>query len=409
MKNEFKRKNYMKKIVLILILFFCFNVFALNLDTNSVKYFQGETLYFFGSCTPNTELQITALNEIKKVFFEKINCSYQGKYFFEFNSSFIDPSGKWVITLDSVEGSVKKVVDVLPVRESSFYLISFLSPPSREISKASDLDLVVKVTDKGTPVNNAEVYFFDLFGEKKKMDFVSDGIYSFKYELPFNIETEFWNLLVLAQKENEITIGGSNEINLSLIDALISIEFIEPLFDSYDLSLNQRIPIKIKASYLDGKPVINPNITLTVNNKNFQFTAISENEFYFDFIPEITDLGSVVLMVNARDTAGNVGNNSKVIQTKGELIFILKQNILLILLISIVLIGIILMFSNKFILTKSLKSLELKEKELIQKIKSLQEDYFLNQKINPIEYKKILAEYNSKLALVKKKLSDLKK
>jgi hypothetical protein len=400
----------MKKIMLILILFFCLNVFALNLDTNSVKYLQGDTLYFFGSCTPGTELQISALTGIKKVFFEEINCSLQGKYFFEFNSSFIDPSGQWSVILDSAEGSVKKTVDVLPARNASFYLISFLSPPSREISKASDLDLAVKVTDQGKPVNEAEVYFFDLFGEKKKMEFVSDGVYSFKYELPFNLETEFWNLLVLAQKkENQEIIGGSNEINLSLINALILVEFIEPLFDSHDLSVNQRIPIKIKATYLDGKPVINPIINLNVNGRIFPFNSISENEFYLEFIPEISDLGSIVLTVNAVDTAGNTGNNSKVIQTKGELIFILKQNILLILFFSIVLIALILFFSNKFISTKSLKSLELKEKELIQKIKSLQEDYFLNQKINPIDYKKILAEYNSKLALVQKKLSDLKK
>ncbi len=401
---------FMKKLIVLFLFLFTISVFGLSIDTNSVDYVQGDTLYFFGNCKPNSVLEINSVVGVKKIFNSSITCSNDGNFLFKYDSSFIDPFGEWLITLTSNDTSVKKIVKVNASRKASFYLITFLSPSSREINKAIDLDLVVKVTDKGTPVNNAEVYFFGLNGEKKQMRFVSDGVYSYKYLVPFNAVQKFWNLLVLTQKEtNEERIGGFGEMNLALKPAIISIEFIEPKFDSIDLSVKQKIPIKVKVNYLNEKPLIQGKVKLVVGEKELVLNQLSENLFYMEYLPNLTDLGSIDLKIVASDSAGNQGLASKIVQTSGELIFILKQNIFLILLISVLIIGSVLFFSNKFVLFSSLKKLKEEEEKIMRKIKELQEDYFLNQKINPEQYKKTLAEYNAKLVAVREKINKFKK
>ncbi|MBN2126791.1 MAG: hypothetical protein JW703_00185 [Candidatus Diapherotrites archaeon] len=398
----------MKKIVLIaFILLFSLTVLALSLDTNSVRYEQGEKMSFFGSCTSGTSLQLTAVMDVIHIFSSELKCSKEGKYSFEYDSSFTDAPGNWIIKAVSNEGTVVKKISMLRARNASFFLVSFLSPSSNEIFLANDLNIVVQVSDKGKPVDEAVVYFFDLDGQKRKMNFISNGTYLYEYTIPFNSDINSWNLLVLSEKEGENPIGGYGSMQLNLVPAVISVELIEPVFSSYDLS--QEIPVKVKATYFNGKPLNQPKVFLKIKDREIYLEQLDFDTFYLNYSPDMLDIGSLTLTVNAFDSAGNSGNISKIIQTKGELLFILKENMLLIFAAAVLIVLIVLLFSNKISRASLLNKQGKEEKELTQKIKELQEDYFLNQRIGTEEYKKLLAEYTSRLNAAKEKISRIKK
>jgi hypothetical protein len=399
----------MKKTVSIFFaLVFSLSVFSLSIEMDSVKFLQGDTISFSGNCPSNESLTASALNGKREIFSVDVTCSSLGKYSFQYVSRFIDPPGNWLVSVSSDSGTAKKKFFVGSRKESAYYLVSFLSPSSTEVFRAQSLKLNVRVTDSGVPVNNAEVVFFGLNGERNEMEAKGDGFYFFEYIIPFDAELGEWEILVLAEKDSGETLsGGRNSLDVEVVPAAILIEFIEPNLLSFDMS--SKIPVKVNVQYLNGMPLVDPEVKLNVNQRSFSLTQFSENVFFVEFSPSWDERGSVLLEVIASDSADNTGTAEKTIQITGETIFIVRENILIIVVLVVAVISIVLLFFRKIKSAVDKSTLSKKKKILLQKIKELQKSYFSDGAVTAKDYKTALAEFKSELSFIEQKLSQLEK
>ncbi|MCH7902353.1 hypothetical protein IIC68_01215, partial [archaeon] len=223
---------------------------ALTLKTDQSSYEKGEKIVFSGNCDNAIIHSIKAELGKITIFEENLNCA-EGKFEFRYETSFLDPSGTWKITLFTFDNETGILMQIKPTPDSAFYRITFLSPANFEFKKGESVFISVEVADSGTLVDDAEVVIYDALGRKINLKPAGNGIYDLNYSIPYNAQTGDWDLIVTTQKQpNGKVYGGERKIETQITKTLFNFEIIEPANQTYEQS--DSIPFKIKITYPNG-------------------------------------------------------------------------------------------------------------------------------------------------------------
>ncbi|MDO8627927.1 MAG: hypothetical protein Q7K42_05655, partial [Candidatus Diapherotrites archaeon] len=180
---------------------FSFSVFSLSLETDKDLYKKGEEILLNALCSGNSLVVFSASTVEGKKIFEFTKECLEGAINESMSVGFADPSGKWVIEAVSGEERAQTNLEILKTPETQFFLITVLSPSFGDHYRAEDLNILIRVTDAGQIVENAEVKFFDLNGNPVRMNYFGNGMYSSQFNLPFDAELKDWELFFVAAKE----------------------------------------------------------------------------------------------------------------------------------------------------------------------------------------------------------------
>ncbi len=311
----------------IAIILFAGLINALSLNVNNKAFIKGETIQLNGECKTKSILDLNIVMNEKKLFEEKITCK-NNSYDFNKQISFLDPSGKWKISVLENESKevVEKEVNVRNSKESKFHLINFLSPQQITVSRTQDIKISVKITDAGKEVENGEVNFWTPKGERKKLEYRGNGTYLADYEIPFDAVEGKWGLIVTSNSldENNFS-GGEEKIEIEIQKQKINLKLLEPFESKFNIG--EEVKFKVKANYANEKKIVSGKMQVAFNEKTFDANKLNEEEFVFSiFLDGSLNEEVKGITLKVEDKAGNVGELKTDIIVSGKLFWLAKNN-----------------------------------------------------------------------------------
>ncbi|MAG21841.1 MAG: hypothetical protein CL943_00860 [Candidatus Diapherotrites archaeon] len=393
-------RNSLVVAVAFLVIAMSYSVFGAGLIINQTEYLKGETITISGTCSE--QVQISLLNLDRKIFEESAEClgfRYEASY----QTSFSDPSGFWNATAMEGEVEKNKKFRVLPTKESQFYVIIFLSPSEPGQARTSELDILVRVTDAGQDVDNADVFTWTAEGEKIQLEEIGSGNYRLLYNVPVNADLGRWALVITAEKNVEGEMfGGENTSQLTIENAPIAIEVLEPATKT--VQAGSELSIKVSANYENGKLLANPIASVQFNGDSFEMDDGGAGNFAYSLPLELEDTGAKKVLVNLEDEFGNENtitiNLSVVSSPFAGLLELLP--VLVVLIVAGIIFAVFLL--PKLRAKESESSLENRRNALEKELKKLQDNYFNKGNIKKEVYNKKKEKIETELVEVRKRL-----
>lgn len=380
-------------LLLLLILSPCF-----ALSTNANFYSKGDSIVISANeLIIGSEYTINGYSSGNLVF-SKDFIAVNENFNYTYPISFLDPSGDWQIFL----GDDYKNITVSSSRDSSAYLVSFISPASRDYMRTDFFNLTINLTQAGDSISGASVQSFDDNGRRILLNEISSGVYSAPYSFGVNSIVGVKSLVVLAFKEG---LGGQGVVNVTVNKARINLLIVQPELSEY--SIGSLLNVKVSASYPNGS-VTGFNVNAMYGDSIIPLSFV--DGFYVgEYKLSPADDGLRTLSVSASDIFGNEGFISKKISGSSLIVYYLISNLLYIL-IGLAGVIVIVFFTKKKVSSSiNVKKLGEKKKELMSKKKRLQEDYFVNNSISKSIYDDETSKIDEELNIIGAKMRDAKK
>ena len=401
-----------KKMALVFIFCFALAVFAsaqsssdevkpipnfLTLEVKGESFDKGDKIVIQGMA--NVEVEVTAYSEGRIVFSKKAPVKNNG-FRLEYETGFTDPAGEWKIVARDGLNSKEKAVSVLETRGSSFLSMVFLSPAPTAFRRTETIDVSVKVSDAGSLLGEANVFFWGADGEKINMPHTEEGIYSVTYRIPEEGAVGLWDLTVVAshRKIGE-TIGGEGKIRLYVEESPLSIVLVEPV--NKEFYFDKPVEIKVEILYYDGSRMTDGNVLV----------ALSQVQEYGSFPMDLTPDGlfvvSVPLMLfenqilsvhfEASDAHDNSVDQIISFEPRDYIIYFVKENALVIGVILIVVVGLAFIIYARTRGHLSKKVLLTEKKRLYALKKKNQQNYLVERSISRKDFDKRDAELDMQI------------
>lgn len=389
--------------IFFLLLFIIPNICSLTLETDNATFQKGEIFRIFGRCTSLDTVKVSSFQDIKEIFEESAECSENGTFSLTHQISYLDPEGDWLIFAAEGDENKTNTIRITPTKESSFLVITFLSPSTISHYKNEDLDISVKITDAGQPVEDANVLFWGAEGEKQNLVYKGSGIYSSQYTIPLDTPAEAWDLRVTSlKKAGAQEHGGETKINMEIGSAPLQIDIIWPKAKS--IEIRNQATIEAKITYFNGKQ-FDGNAAVEIAGKKFNLERKSEYLYGTTLFISEEYLGTNEFAISAEDKFGNFGKKEVEFVVIGGIISQL-QNAGVYILVAVIIAAVFIFLAYPRISKNlNLKKLTAEERKLNFLIEKLQRDYFETNVIDRQTYQKKLAEFEAKLNEAKKKLN----
>ncbi|MFH1240258.1 MAG: hypothetical protein V1672_03500 [Candidatus Diapherotrites archaeon] len=385
-----------------MFLIFLTSVHALTLNLNQTEINKEDTLQILGECDEGS-IKIYANNYDRFVFEKSLECDEFGKYFAEYEVSFLDPEGYWEIYSEQGNELKSQKILVKSTKKSKFLVITFLSPGKESYYKNEDLDISVKITDAGNAVEDAEVIFWDLEGQKQKLEYQNTGIYSAEYTIPLDANTAEWQIRITAEEKTETDkIGGDAKLDIEIENSKFKINVLKP--DKPSIETGSQLIVEAEITYFNNKEFDGET---KVQIGNYQLTLDKKTNKLYSGSLFVSDeyLGLENIIISVEDKFGNHATEEvNLLVTSGFISSLISETGYFILaFILIVILGLVIYPRFK----KNLEShnLQKEKKHLNSQIKELQKDYFERNKIQKNTYNKKLAEFESRKAEIEKILN----
>ncbi len=380
---------------------------ALSISTDSSAYKKADAIRISGQCSGIAQVEIIIEHE-KKVVAEQSTACAEGAFFWKYQSSYLDPAGAWDIK--AMVGSIVETarVEVSAVPESAYYRIVFLSPSVSDYKRTDDVRISVRITDAGVAVDDANVLAWDVDGKRISLAAEGDGKYYADYEIPYNTRVSSWEIVVVAEKLlGNQRFGGEERQFMAIGNAPIVIEKKSPQATTFELGT--KIPLVVKATYFNGKGLVNPRITAKINGREFEMQSKGNGEFSYDYFPGAADLGNISIEIAAWDDAGNSGGKTIDIVTFAGVTWLIKANALYVIIAGVAVLVVSIKAYGKFGRAYKLNSLKREKARLDAIMEHLQKDYFERAVIPKETYEKRIAEFRAKASELNNKIWNLEK
>lgn len=399
----------MKKTMSILFSFIFLSTLAagLAIDTPLDEYTKGDEITFTIQCTQGRTNNFSIKEGTRIIVDQDFLCPALGQHSYSIFTNFLDPAGIWVAEISSSEGSAIKEITMNEKREAGFLLVRFQSPAQGTYFRGEIIPINVEIRDAGELVLDANAVFWGAKGEKIILQNKQNGTYFYEYTIPLDAEPKEFELEVLVQKKNQNSaIGGKGTVALEIQNSPVLIEILEPKATTFDMGENIRF--SIKATYPNGKPLIDPSLNITLGDTKTSFSKISENVFEASPKATLVASGSIDATINASDTFGNSSEKKLSLVITCSPTCLVKQYGLYFagLLLIVFVIGRTILSKAKT--QNDLVSLEKEKQKTLELIKSLQAEYFGKGVMPAASYKKNLAEYKEKIVEIEERIKNLK-
>ncbi len=390
-----------KILVLLCVLLLLQSALALNVAIENRNLQKGQILKISGAAKEFVEIRAT--NEEREVFSYKEFLKDANSFSYEREITFLDPKGTWRIAAKDAEQEFVNDIIVNPTRESEYLVVVFNSPAPTTYLRGTTIEINVKIMDAGSAVLDSMVYFWDVKGQKLKLEGKGDGTYGLPYKIPLDAKLGDWELKITAKKDREgENFGGESAVQMKIDSAPIGIEIVEPKIEEFELG--QDIEFKLKLNYPNNEPVTNAVISASANLNIIPFTEEGNGIYIGKFSDIIKEQELLKVEINAKDVYENKGSVQKTLKPVGNWTNLLKENFVFYLFPAIFIFYILsLTFkeTNYFFSRSLLRS---QKQRLLLLKKNLQREYYQERKIEEGYFSSKNAECDSKLNEIRVKL-----
>ncbi len=388
----------MKGKALIFVLLMFSPAFAmLAVDKNS--YNKGDAVLISGSgYSPGQVVNLIMGADYMILFSKRIVADSNGSFTYLYNLSFLDPEGAYMVS----DGASSMNFTVFPTRNSSYYLVTFLSPSPRTYERTETLNIRVNISSAGEVVTNATVQTFDLKGKRVSLTEEGNGVYNCTFQIPADAPLKQENIVVLVKKYN---LGGERKVAISIAKTTLNIDLIEPKLSKYDVGA--KVLIKFTAKY-SNKSVADVSVNVSVNN-NFLNVSKKGDTYIAEYLPLISDEGILNLEIYVFDKYGNYGTHTMKLTIGGAFAYWLRINSWWIVALLVSGLVIFIIAQRKLSKATTINKLRKKRNNLINKKKDVQREYYVNKTIDKKIYDKLFTDINDQLVRLDEKMHELKK
>ena len=323
--------------------------------------------------------------------------SDNGNFTAGYRTTLIDKPGKYQLIISTKDengniGLLEKEIEVLDPKSTNFLFVDVNT--SGEFKKGGKAEFFVKVkTIDNQIVTGAEVKGetetgkIFIFTEKEPGEYYG--------EVPVSNVLDSSNLKVKITALKQAK-QGSKEITVSLKPTKVLITLINPKNSNF--LVGEEILITVNASYENGEPVVSETIFATVNNETIVLKGTEKGVYQGNYIVNLADEGAVAIKINLDDGFNNTAEELIEVEVSGisYLYYLRTYGISMLLIIFAVSITIIFGYINIKKLT-GINALKKKEARIIETIKALQTEYFVEGTLDKKNYDTSMEKYESQL------------
>ena len=401
-------KTYLKLLVLPLMALLIMNAGAISISTAKTSIERGDVLSATGTCNQDLFTKVQVFSGEILLLESDVSCDSSGVFSFSYNTTFLDQTGKWALVVSDGAETSKVEVLVNDAREAGFFLLRFLSPTPGKYVRTETISLSVEVSDSGRKVDDANVAFFGFDGKRHFLKGVGSGVYTADYEIPADANLGSWGLEVFAESiGSDGRTGGRNKIPLQVDVPPIKIQIVEPSVTTFEFG--EEVKLNIVTAYFNGKSLEgDASVTATINETKVKLIKTGENTYEGKFTAPSTQSGTLELLFEVEDGAGNKGTQVSKLVIGCSITCLAKNYGLFVLLAIIIIIAVGGFIFTKVNTSNQLGKFEEEKRKTLELIKSLQEDYFTKGVMPSSSYKKNLSDYKAKVAELEEKIAQLK-
>jgi hypothetical protein len=382
---------------------------SLSITADKGRYFKGDSVLIHGDCVVNDLLDVSAEAEEGTVFSVRTQCSLTGGFEIKRDADFLDPSGEWFLKVKSPKSEAKARIIISPKMESSFYLISFISPQPGSHHRTSAIELTVRVTDAGRPVADANVVTWLFEGTRQPLASRGNGVYSLESEIPFDAPLGKKMLTVVAKsRSGENIYGGENSISLQVEETTVDLELLSPAARNFDVT--DDVVFEVMPYYASGRPADTFSglaVSLLYGDAVLDFRKTEKGTYLLSYRPSQSDIGNRAFAITAEDSAGNTGRKAVNLTFGCSAVCVIKSYAVYVLVALVVLLSIFAVFYSKIRFYFELKRTRSGSAKAERLIKELQKEYFGRGVMSASSYRKALASYKGRLTELRQKEKQL--
>ncbi|HLC52727.1 MAG TPA: hypothetical protein VJI98_05775 [Candidatus Nanoarchaeia archaeon] len=272
-------------------------------------FFSGLAHYFDSSPLANNTLEVRF--SAADFFTSQIIKTNDLGYFNDsFQISFAEPSGRWSIVINAVDGEYNKgtlefKTDVKVPLATAYYTITFFSPLEKsEYARASIVPITVEVSEEGRLISNATVTMKNPKNQAVFLEEVRPGVYSTDYNLEVNDPLGVWHIPVQAKltRDNLTKVGGTSlpiNIKSAEIRSILSPERSE-------FFTGQKIKFTAKLEYGSREPVRNAEVFIKIGNETVALVENTPGDYTGNYLFTKTSLRANQMQLTATDGYNNI-------------------------------------------------------------------------------------------------------
>ncbi len=340
----------------------------------------------------------------------------EGKFSIPYILKYSDPEGIWDVEIRAVsENGQVGATTIYPMITAPsgvmYYNLNFLSPlRGKEFKRGETIPILIELSELTNIIEGASVFVYTPSDEKILLKELSPGKYSGDYLVKSTDAVDEWFLKAEANKTigDLIRVGGAS-IPIKIDYREISFGLDSP--DSEIVYTNSRIKFRTFLKYSDGSLVQGAEVNAYLSNgKVIPLFEKSAGEYLAEYLVDNSDVGTLSVEIRAVEVHENQGIFEKDLFVRkrsfvGNILAIIKNSIVMFwwaILLFLIVMGVICrpIFEIKLMQNK-LNKTKLEKK----KIKNLQMDierkYYSQGSMTKENFKKIMNDYESKLANVK--------
>jgi len=328
------------------------------------------------------------------IFSENKTSNEKGEFSFLYRSTFLDEPGEWILSIygeDEYKNTVKlkKTIKIIEPGKMPKRNITFLKSIKESYSNGEEIELLIQITEKSLPVENAKV-LISAGKNSSELTNIGNGKYAGTVVFVNEDVSKTASLNIQVINENGLTIIQEKfPFKTSIGELRVEISELEKkVFGTGE-------KIKIKAIVINSENflVSDANVYLLLNNKKLNLEIKTAGVYSAEYLVDKNDEGTLELLIVAENEFA-IGNITKTIFISGKSDFKkIEENWKLLLFVLLVIsgAGYFLIPKYKKYLTKSKKENKLIELNTLEK--EAQKRYFNEKTINKKEYNNLIEKY----------------
>lgn len=379
------------------------------------EYFLGDSLNIKGivlrkSTAIKTKALLSIYSNNIKVFEREFETNNAGEFSYSYRTSFLENAGDWRVEVFASDEFTNKGLGEKSIRVSDTKITAYLAVEVlQEIKETYNRGEALKVSVKvlrglSEAISGAEVVAVLPDNTQTRLSETQPGIYEADIPVGLSFPLGHQEIRVNALKKNDgekSFFAGTQSLGFNVQKVDLILEIVEPT--RFSFQVGDEIEFVVRVFYPDKKPVVASEVFSKINGKDFPLKQAAKGTYTGKYLVEEKDSPFIQFEAEADDGFENNGSGEIELEVSGTSYahYLRKYSAEIALVVVALAIAAVVTGAGVLRIGK-LKEIEAKQKLLLEKIKSIQRQYFKEGAMDKKNYEVFMDKYQSELDYLQK-------
>ena len=385
---------------------------SVSLDFDKKAYILGDDLKVEGKIGVKgkpSELPIDlnfSLNGI--VLSEKDINSGSGFFTANYRTTLIDEDGNYSVSVYAIDAngniaSLEKGVRVLKPEATNFLVVELKEGLPESVRKGENIRIEAMVYDvQGNGIEGADVEGAVGGGKSFTMQDSNGGVYGYTLNIPSDVNAGIFTVKIRAVKQSK---EGAAEARLNVLPLSIEVEILKPQENKTFLA-GEEMLLEVRATLENGSPLITEKAFAEVNGEKIRLKGVEKGLYSGSYLVRPEDEGKLSVRFSLDSGYGEAAEKGLDAEVSGVSYLYYARKYTLQIILGIIALALLLMGGAQLLKKRaSIGSLKKRERQIIEKIKAVQTEYFVGGTLDKKNYDKYMEKYESELQDIRESIN----